>query len=738
MITRPRPSRAFARAIGLGLLAASAAGAHAQESPPAEITRVRLGWGGAIIPGERWAPVVVDVRGGPDAFAGTLTIEYTQDATQRAQVWVPVATTPNQTVPYELGVCVPFHTDSVRVTLTGERFRQQIDFDRSGAAGSQPLPSIDGAERFVLAVGDDLAALRLADAGVGTPVPPAGMPVMPASTPPDPWSRTTVVPAGAADLPMSWMLYEGLSLVVARERDLLDADRRSRDALLTWVEAGGRLIVLLEPAGDAWRTFVGAGHVEVGGAVPVTLEQGSIANDAASGGADAGIRTARPITITPAGLAQGWRTLWPFEGGGPTRGLGATGPVGMGMVGLLGIDPARLHPTLDTSRTRSHWRDVCAQVLPSHSNYGDSSQPWAWFGSGRSGPDTPSADAMSAGLDALAIVPPFGSGAFVVVGLSIALLGLMLGPVDYALLRRRRRARWNWLTAITWIGLAGGTAYLAPVLVRSGETVNARMRAVDLIDGPEGGAFAWETALTGVFAGQPLLTAPPTIDGRPACEGSWFRGVSPVYQHGGPATGFPPLRIGVRSTPTRGGIPGPMSQGQWTYRTLLEQRPGMPASLPMPVRVARTKAGYAVEVGPLPEGAALRSAHLVTDAGHASLHLVPAEDERGGRVLVDNVRANTLVVSPSARAAEWERDTPTRTVWPAGSTWPGTCLDLPLVRDRTDAIDRRLARGWVCVMLEAHDMPDDGLLDVPGSRPRTVMLLRAVLRPDAPLDGDLP
>ncbi len=733
---RGRRTRAWASAIGVLWAVMAPSPALAQDrAPPAEITQVRFGWDDTL-PGERWAPVWVDIRSGPSAFEGVLTLEYTQDGTQRTQVILPVATTPGATVPYELAACVPQWTQQIVVRLEGRRYRQELRYSRTPSSDTLLLPSIDVNERRILVVGEGLSATAMTprDRTV-RPQPDPAVPIyQPPTIPADAWTNTAVIPVAPTDLPLGWMLYEGVTLVVARERALQTADPRAFNALMTWVEAGGRLIVQLEPAGDAWGAYVGRGHVDVAPARPITPRIGAAWGGRIPGAAPQpatepepqGIVTGRPIRVTPDGLREGWKPIWPFEGAAGTEGLGAVGPVGMGLVALLGIDPARLPERLDAQRTGAIWRILAVDLAPGYLASVQQETSWGWYGMSRSGSDSMAQQSIAASLDRIAIAPAVGDGSFIAIAVAVFGLGALLGPIDFLVLRRGRRARWHWLTATTWIALASAGAYLAPILMRSGESIAGRYRVLDVLQADDARtAFAWETAVVGTFAGKPLAARAPDRDG------SWWRGVSPLFSGAsGQSNAYPPLDLVLRTGSTRGTSPGPIAQGQWTYRTLLEQSPGREASLPIDVRLSRRGAGCSVTVGPMPDGTSVRLAGLMLADGWRGIDLRPGEDASGRRVLTADLRLSTPT-TPSTRTTDQDPESAgvNELEWGLGPQGSLESQNLPLVRDRFDAIRRRLAAGWACVVLEVQGLDDPGILDVPGAMPISVTVLRVLVPP---------
>lgn len=714
MSTAPRPARALCLAAVLAIAAPLAAQSDSRDQPPAEIVNVSFGWDNTM-PAERWAPVRVDVRGGPAPFAGELILEYEQDAVERARVVLPIATTPGQTVPFEMAACMPGQIQVFTLRLVSGRFVQKLEVRQGDPDSALPFPQIDTQPRRVLIVGESssLDAFSVDAVSVspqGTPTGPnavRGMYYQGQATPPDVWELLTPVRTRLVDLPLGWLCYDSVDAVVAKAEDLAHADSRARSALMTWVEAGGRLIVEADGAGDSWIELVGPGVLDI--APLKTLTTGSWA------GSDARSLSARAIRPTPAGLFDGWDVFWPVAGDGGA-GLGARGPVGAGMVTVLGVDPRRLPAMVSKEDTRRLWRPLFTGdgigILPKHVRTVDPNwQTYMWMSS--SGADAPQMNAIRTTLDNNAQLAPFGDAAFVVIAGAVLLLAACIGPLDAVILRRRAVSRWSWLSAIGWISAASILAYAAPMVMRSGESIVSRTRVVDVIDdGTRRGA--WTTALTSVFAGQPLRVEYPTSDG------SWWRGVSPVQGLRGSTRTFAPVITRLSATDPRSLTPDPVPQGQWTYRALLQRGAGQDISEGLPRITARkTAAGYLVTATGAGESAEVRSGVLSTREGHWTLEF--------------NAQDGTSTWVAESRGADGLRDTPpswqlTSDAW-EWSQWPAAALQLPGVRDRADAAASRVAAGgWACVTMEIAGARDAALPLIPDSRPKEVTVVRALVR----------
>jgi hypothetical protein len=682
---------------------------HGQRrEPPAEVVAVHCGWNG-IMPADHWSPVRVDVRAGPEPFEGLLVLEHEQDASQRVRVEMAIATTPGRTTTYELAACPRAPGTPLRLSLFGPGVRQTIDLSPGRNSPGFSTPEILAGPYLIAVVGSTSAKSAFAGNAVGpapATSPQAVAPLQRAAL----WDNLAPTFLSGTNLPLGWRCYESVNAVVASVLDLTQADARARAALMTWVESGGRLVLVVDAnAGDRWRDFIGSAYLDIG--APAILDPVGMW----AGEDRRGLR-ARPLRLTEAARRDGWRMRWPVEGEGEP-GLWACGPLGAGMVAVLGIDPDRVPALVRTGDTRNLWRLVLAHpqdgVLPSHLHRTPSDgAAWGWY----PGPDWTRPQAITTALNI--IVPSVrtaGDSAFLVIVLLVVLLAVLLGPLDRVWLRGRRWERWQWASALGWIGLTTILAYAGPLIVRTNESHAARLRVIDVVD--DGRVrVAWATSLTGVFAAVPQSVSYTTS------PGGWWRGVSALSPWERPRVGMPvPIRI--HSTDVREARVSHVPQGQWTFRTLMEESPLAlePPDVPR-VRVRRAASVLTIEVDGLPPGA--QPSRVIVNRGDsiASVTLLPLDTENGRPIWIGHARDWT-------DAARYRRSDGVSmepsVVWGVPGTQAEALLDLPGVRERSDALRVRLdGERWVLVYLRIDGLEDGNLPRAEGASGRSVLLLR--------------
>ncbi len=689
------------------------------------IDLVEWGWGRADegVQAEMFIPVTVWISSGEKPWSGLLRLRHQQDRTQDALVEIPVSTTPSRSIPIELTVVLPSQCHEATVELIGNGERDTRKFATFAGPDQlgMPLASI-GAPR-VLIVGDSSArSLRAAltvedvetDQEAPSPLPPSivnqwGRP----ETPTDPreafWHNAVCATVRADRLPLAWAAYEGLALVVLAP-DAWDAmDSRARTALQTWVWSGGRVLVEVAPAGNAWANF----FPEWSGETPVALgEQARISNPArlfdlptslaavppsqrvpdASGPPTLG----RRIELTARGRADGWKILW-ASGDDPESGTLAVGPSGFGMVGLLSVDPARIIGLLDTPRIRRLWQEAAFEIAPPRipDNSG-----WGWYAF-PSAPDHQASAGLLAALDACARRKPVGAGVFLGLIAGVGLLALLVGPVDAIVLKRFRKSHLSWASALGWTALACGIALAAPTLLRSGGSQYGRFRIVDTLalDPP----VSASTHATGIYAAS--ATRIGLLDEGP---GTFSRGVSALDTWASSSATFAPLRVSQRSSladpSLRESVATDLSLGQWTFRTLLTQTPARIAPLAPTGRIEGTLSSGTVVLRNLPAEAEIDVAWMRIGS---RFHGLTLDDEPADTSPTGLRTRRASIVPPPPPAPPPTADGLVRVepgqvdVSMAVSSADGR-LAMVGPSQRASAAEHRQAAGWATVFIRIH------------------------------------
>lgn len=152
----------------------------------------------------------------------------------------------------------------------------------------------------------------------------------------------------------------------------------------------------------------------------------------------------------------------------------------------------------------------------------------------------------------------------------LAVLALLLGPIDYFVLKRRNQLPWTWLTCTFWIGLFSVGAYFGVQALRSGKM---QVRTVSITDAIQGEPVAWSTTYAGIFAAKSNeyhLDLPE--------QRQWWSGIAPTdrtidrYQTLGTRNIFCLQRDGSN-------LPSALPINIWTMQSLLQESNNASASL---------------------------------------------------------------------------------------------------------------------------------------------------------------
>ncbi len=345
----------------------------------------------------------------------------------------------------------------------------------------------------------------------------------------------------------------------------------------------------------------------------------------------------RAFTLRDAARAQGWVVRF-APGERPESGVLAVGPMGMGMVAVLGLPPARVAGTPHPRAAQAAWAEALAAV-----GIGGVEKPEEW--SGASGAGASAARAYDAVLERLSDVPPVSHWVFIAIGACVVVLACLVGPVDFVVLRARGRLPRSWATFLLWVGVAGGAAYTLPLALRSGETRVHRLAVLDVLVPPgDAPPLAWQSAATAVWSGGTLTghfvrTGAVASDaGAADVRGTW-RGISPLDGASVSASiTLPALDLGQRPAATGAAagdawsalMPGgegdtaPLAMGhrqaRWTLRALADEARVAPSMRVVPDADGRHRL---VARGPDGGAATVRHAALRTSTGWIELRVEP-------------------------------------------------------------------------------------------------------------------
>ena len=365
------------------------------------------------------------------------------------------------------------------------------------------------------------------------------------------------------------------------------------------------------------------------------------------------------------------------------------GRAGFGRVALVPFDASSL-PLDGTDAAVAFWRPVLAELMELPDPSADDTGNNYYYNR-----DTQRRNrAQSDVADALGDVPGAGTFGFGYVAAVLVGLALVVGPVDWFVLKALGRQPWTWATTAGWVVLVTAGAVWAGSAVKSGDLHFRTLTVVDEIDGRRVAAVD----VAGLYAPQTddyALTVPP---------GSWWQPLA-TDQYSRPSGYRTDLAF---DQDYRGSAPAPMRVSVWNLRFLRGERPAEgPGVIDADLRVE-------------PDGDGWRLVGKVTNRGVATIAGFAVFTEPG---FVPDSRpippGGTVEVSvalrpwPSGGNTVEHPQNPTRRSGASLGTdfaVPNTGRDLTtwaadVADGRSEAIDRMLLAGGTACVYAAHETP---------------------------------
>jgi hypothetical protein len=520
------------------------AGARAKEEP--FNVDVFFGWGECYRPME-WTPVEINIQGNlKEPFEGTLVLSARQDEMNTMNLAHPFVLTPEMPLHIPLVTKLAFGADKCAVRIEGQR-------GRVFWSGNYDLWNLSERKQMLTAVGvHDILIGLIGQRKYG--ILQTARQAMAVSE--QARGQVYIQDKMARTAPWDWTGYASLDLLVLYDPAWSEFHPHQLRGICEWVNNGGTLLLIYAsnpPAADnpiaGLLPFVPTTPVNV--TVPTeVLKAWKLRGDAAEAIA------ASPIAGNPPSPA------WRYDGRVEPGHLFAVGQVGFGRVGVLTFDPANLSDAQKTV-TAEFWVQRCNAALTEGVNTQPFEQPdqankevgnrrmgrfeeksYSQIPRGRKlifveNPKQElesNAQAMNwtfqtgfmqsednAMMEHLHNIPQMRPlSIWWVIGL-LTLLAILLGPVDYLVLKRMERLPMTWVTSAGWIGLFTVGAYFGVQVLRGG---SMQVRSVSVIDGIAGQSGSRATYTTGVFAPRsddyPLQNPKVLQDRR-----QWWSGITP-------------------------------------------------------------------------------------------------------------------------------------------------------------------------------------------------------------------
>lgn len=424
-------------AFGSFIAASAPTRTHAQQQSPITLG-VRAGYDGAYRLGE-WFPIQIDIGNDGSDLRGVL--EWSFPGQLGEQVFRQAIDLPR-----------------------GARKRVTLEVFARGFARNGQLRVLDGENALVA---QDIS-LDSADEGVFMAGVISSDPAMLNSLNSlqvAGYSSTQVRHLDAADLPEHTALLRGLNALFLHDLDSAALTPAQRDALGLWVSLGGQLVVSGGVGGQqAAAGLTGLLPVQVGGA----LAQGDLTPLARLAGAGALPNPAAPLS--PA------QPLARSEQIPPASGLLFRWRYGSGLVTFSAFDFASLRGWTGESAL---WGKLLTQQSVLAPGYGARLSQTSLLERGV-------LRLPSLNLPSTAVVLAF-----------LLAYVMVIGPINYLVLRRLRRLEWAWLSVPLVVLVFACGLYAVGVVMRGGQS---QVSQAAIVQGAEGQSRGFATGFVGLFS----------------------------------------------------------------------------------------------------------------------------------------------------------------------------------------------------------------------------------------------
>ena len=485
-----------------------------------------VGWNGCYRPGT-WTPLEIGITSTlTENFDGRVHVSVAQDSVNRMNITQSFVLTVDQPTHIPLVTKIAFGADelNLRLTDTRGRVRRRLDIGLwDFSRNNQLLKPVNREDLFVGLVGrQSFGLLRL----------PEETQCVYSGQSRTNFGRVFVESKLPHMVPWDWTGFTGLDLLILYDPDWGRFRSEQVKAITDWVARGGKLLVVL-------GTFPFPANNLLGRQLPVTI--GALREIALSTAwlgrwdLDA-TRVQRAVCYELAARPEA-HVYTPPRANEAT--LFAAGQLGFGRVGVLGLDPAALD---ESQRDRAYGFWVCAfnQLLEARSDptesvpaenrrvsrnprnrrvypnaklqaaTGNSAQERRSIrlAQAQETQENPNRNRYSYDmgetqqgtgrvLDYLAGIQEMRPLSIGWVILLLLLLAVLLGPVDYMVLKRLDRQPLTWVTSIFWIVVFTVGAYYGVQALRAGDM---QLRTVSVVDGIQDRGSAWTTQVCGLFA----------------------------------------------------------------------------------------------------------------------------------------------------------------------------------------------------------------------------------------------
>ena len=367
-------------------------------------------------------------------------------------------------------------------------------------------------------------------------------------------------------LPRSPIGFDAMDVLFLNRADLTRLDAQQQESILNWVRGGGGL--LIAPGNSPLPP-----DSPLPEALPCRI--GAVAK------LDLGPEILQRTGLQPRFAHMAARTLEPNEGSKQIELFKASGVnacvrrYGFGTILVSPIDLADLQfdAKVEAATAPEFWKPIFAELtrLPDEK---EKTQPAYYNGSQSESPDQQrEGTATDVLCNFIGNVPGAGRFGFSYVAGALIAMMIVVGPVDWFVLKRLGYQPWTWATTGGWIALITLAAVYAGFLFKSGDLYFRTVRVIDQIDGASVGT----SDLMGIYSPrtrQYAITPQPYVLDGPA---GWWEPVVPGVRMYGYYSNGPKNDVEFHQSDTAN-VPEPLIVNVWNLRFLRSQtrQPGPP------------------------------------------------------------------------------------------------------------------------------------------------------------------
>mgnify|MGYP006292253895 CR=1 FL=1 len=566
----------------------------ADEDSPFNVD-VFFGWDGCYRPME-WTPVVMGISSTlTEPFDGRIVLDAQQDELNTMNITHDFVLTPDMPVRLPLVTKFAYATNECNVRV--------VDARRGRTAWAERFDLLD-----ISAQGRILTAVEETDLLVGLigrrtfgilRVPRESVCHSSQSKGQNYTGRVYLKEKNVRTAPWDWTGYVSLDLLVLYDPDWSSFRRSQLVAIQQWVSNGGRLLLVLgtHPVTQD-NPLTSILPVDIGQMQSLSVPESAMKRWGLIH--DQGVE-ANCWPLTPKAGAHTYQTEYQND----RECLFVAGYSHFGRVGVMGVEPSSL-PAGQQANAGLFWTSLFAAVLED-----EAPMPAEMSGGPQPGRRSSSRQNVSQALPVARTIrfvedseqfldnrqyhhyvlgASFAAGNAVMeylyrgirplsiwwVILLLTALAVLLGPVDYIILKRKDRLPLTWVTCTFWIVLFTVGAYYGVQALRSGDM---ELRVVSVHDAIADCNCTWSTDYCGLFAPR---SAEYHLDGLQ--EDQWWSGIAPTQQNLYYRRQTGSNRIYCRQ---RDGfnLPYALPVNIWTVQCLLKEAPAEQVPLDADVRI---------------------------------------------------------------------------------------------------------------------------------------------------------